>query len=198
MIMRMTGIAMIVFSCAGLGVIKSAQLQKRYRLLKEWERLIVLLEQEISYNAALPEACRRVGRKARPPFNSFLDSLSGRLKDCGGTPFPRILEEESGRHLKRRVSDEGGPAEYFHAGGDDGIWRQTDTKRDAEKVWKRAGDKTVGFKGTAPRETETVPQPRFSGRGISGYLAAVTKKGEKGWKSVLSSKSAQWEYWSLC
>lgn len=100
MIMRMTGIAMIVFSCAGLGVIKSAQLQKRYRLLKEWERLIVLLEQEISYNAALPEACRRVGRKARPPFNSFLDSLSGRLKDCGGTPFPRILEEESSRYLK--------------------------------------------------------------------------------------------------
>ncbi|MGI6011691.1 MAG: stage III sporulation protein AB [Ruminococcus sp.] len=99
MIMKLAGIAMIVFSCFGLGIIKSMEIQKRYRLLKEWERLLLFLEQEISYHVPLPEAYRRVGDRTQPPFDGFLKSLARRLQNGKGESFGNILEEESRRCL---------------------------------------------------------------------------------------------------
>lgn len=90
---------MIVLSCFGLGMIKSAEIQKRYRLLKEWERLILLIRQEVSYNEPLPEAYRKVGSRARPPFDCFLKNLSDHLKVYGGKSFSEVFDEEISRCL---------------------------------------------------------------------------------------------------
>ena len=51
---KAAGICLIVLSSFGLGLIKSVELQKRYRLLKEWEKIVLLLEQEISCHIPLP------------------------------------------------------------------------------------------------------------------------------------------------
>lgn len=96
---------MVVVSCSGMGIIKSREIGKRYRLLREWQRLILLLTQEISYNVPLPEACSKVGEKAGDPFRGFLLALSRRLSACDGKTFHEIFLEGTIDKLSRSCLD---------------------------------------------------------------------------------------------
>ena len=96
---KLAGICLIVLSSFGLGLIKSVELQKRYRLLMEWEKIILLLQQEISCHVPLGEAYRRVGSRVCDPFGSFMRGLSEQLDDHGGKPFQEIFAQESRRCL---------------------------------------------------------------------------------------------------
>ena len=96
---KAAGICLIVLSSFGLGLIKSVELQKRYRLLKEWEKIVLLLEQEISCHIPLPEAYHRVGDRVCDPFKPFLESLSKQLDAHGGKSFREIFTQEGKRCL---------------------------------------------------------------------------------------------------
>ena len=96
---KMIGIAAVVFSCCSLGLLKSAEMKKRLLLLREWQRLVMLLEHEITFNVILPEALRTVGSRAKEPFSGFLKSLCEQLDSYMGHSFSEIFVWEAQKHL---------------------------------------------------------------------------------------------------
>lgn len=87
---KAAGICLIVLSSFGLGLIKSVELQKRYRLLKEWEKIVLLLEQEISCHIPLPEAYHRVGDRVCDPFKPFWKVFQNSWTPMEGNLFGRF------------------------------------------------------------------------------------------------------------
>lgn len=97
---KMIGIAAVVFSCCSLGLLKSADMKKRLLQLREWQRLVMLLEHEITFNVTLPEAIRTVGSRAKEPFAGFLKSLCAQLDSYTGRSFSEIFVREATKHLE--------------------------------------------------------------------------------------------------
>ena len=175
---KAAGICLIVLSSFGLGLIKSVELQKRYRLLKEWEKIVLLLEQEISCHIPLPEAYHRVGDRVCDPFKPFLKVFQNSWTPMEGNLFGNF--HPGGQALSgRRMFNGGGSAPDLRAGGSCGFCRPKDAKKSAGQVPKRAGNPSGTAGGTAAGKAKTVPQSGNSGRGISGNFAALTKGGEK-------------------
>ena len=62
--LKITGTVLVIFACAALGYGKSAGISARLFLLREIEKLLLLLMGEITYRKeALPEAMLRVSEK---------------------------------------------------------------------------------------------------------------------------------------
>ena len=98
--MRIVGIVLIVISCAGLGMVKGNEMGQRLKLLKEWQRLILLLQQEISCHTTLSDAFINVSKRALPPFQEFLMHLSERLTLYEGKSFCQLFSEEVNMTMK--------------------------------------------------------------------------------------------------
>lgn len=72
--LKIIGAVLVIFACAALGYKKSAAISDRLFLLREIEKLLLLLMGEITYRReALPEAVLRVSGKVQEPLCSFFE-----------------------------------------------------------------------------------------------------------------------------
>lgn len=92
--MRWLGILCIMLSCSGLGLTKSYAAGQRLGLLKEWQRLLLLMSQEISFHTTLSEVFVYVGNRAGKPYDVFFQNLSRKIKSCEGRAFHELFSEE--------------------------------------------------------------------------------------------------------
>lgn len=70
--LKIIGAVLVIFACAALGYKKSAAISDRLFLLREIEKLLLLLMGEITYRReALPEAVLRVSGKCKNPCAVF-------------------------------------------------------------------------------------------------------------------------------
>lgn len=115
--LKAAGVVLVVFSCAGLGCSKKAALSRRIAGLREIEKLLLLLEGEITYRKeALPEALLRVADKVREPFSGFLKEVSGTASLYQGERFSCIFREKVQEYLKNSGMDKKDLEEFAQLG----------------------------------------------------------------------------------
>ena len=74
--LKLTGAALVIFSCAAIGYRKSLNYSRRLRQLEEIQKMLYFLLGEITYRKeALPEAMMRVAEKTRSPLSEFLREI---------------------------------------------------------------------------------------------------------------------------
>ncbi len=92
--LKLLGLICMIAGGAGVGYSMSAQVGRRYRQLKELQRLAALLMGEISYgNTPLPEGLRRIAGRLEEPFCSFVLAISSQLKRAPGVTLSEVFEE---------------------------------------------------------------------------------------------------------
>lgn len=78
--------------CASLGMLSAWRLKKRISLLRELDRMAILIRQEIlSGRATLPDIFAGLGRRMRPPLSVFLTGMSRELKTCSKAEMDEIF-----------------------------------------------------------------------------------------------------------
>ena len=92
--LKVLGSLMIFVACAGFGLSKSQELQRHLEQLGEMKRIFYLLRSEVQYTRApFAEVFEKIGRKANPPFDSWLFVLASRLQKKGTGSFCEIWKE---------------------------------------------------------------------------------------------------------
>ena len=88
------GSILIIASCTGIGFSKSQDMRKHLEELEELKKLFYLLKSELQYTRApFAEVFEKIGRKANPPFDSWLFVLASRLQKKGTGSFCEIWKE---------------------------------------------------------------------------------------------------------
>ena len=99
--LKIIGAVLVIFACAALGDKKSAAISDRLFLLREIEKLLLLLMGEITYRReALPEAVLRVSGKVQEPLCSFLKETAEMAQKYQGERFACIFRENAEKYLK--------------------------------------------------------------------------------------------------
>ena len=99
--LKITGAALVIFACGALGYGKSAGISARLSLLREIEKMLLLLMGEITYRKeALPEAMLRVSGKVQEPLDSFLKDTAKMAQKYQGERFACIFRENAEKYLK--------------------------------------------------------------------------------------------------
>ena len=115
--LKLAGVGLLLFACAGWGFSVSWQMGERIRDLRELRRIAALLRQEISYaGTALPEALRRIGSKVSRPFGEFLDRLARELVKYPGESFGMIFAEQVDEHLYKTALEPSDMADFKELG----------------------------------------------------------------------------------
>lgn len=98
--MRMTGMAVIVFSSTAIGLRMAAELQGRVQALKELERLMAILKGEIGYaSTPLQEAFRELAERSGAGFNRFFLEAARMMELREGKRLGEIFEKCADRFL---------------------------------------------------------------------------------------------------
>lgn len=95
--LKAAGLFLLFSGCFSLGIGKSRGLKKRLELLRELKKLLLLLSGEIRCaKTPLPEAFRKIGRKAEDPFGTFFqkvaEELTGEGRKLPETAFYRQMK----------------------------------------------------------------------------------------------------------
>ena len=95
--LKAAGLFLLFSGCFSLGIGKSRGLKKRLELLRELKKLLLLLSGEIRCaKTPLPEAFRKIGRKAEDPFGTFFqkvaEELTGENRKLPETAFSRQMK----------------------------------------------------------------------------------------------------------
>ena len=95
--LKAAGLFLLFSGCFSLGIGKSRGLKKRLELLRELKKLLLLLSGEIRcVKTPLPEAFRKIGRKAEDPFGTFFqkvaEELTGEGRKLPETAFSRQMK----------------------------------------------------------------------------------------------------------
>ena len=95
--LKAAGLFLLFSGCFSLGIGKSRGLKKRLELLRELKKLLLLLSGEIRCaKTPLPEAFRKIGRKAEDPFGTFFqkvaEELTGEGRKLPETAFSRQMK----------------------------------------------------------------------------------------------------------
>ena len=99
--LKIIGAVLVIFACAALGYKKSAAISDRLFLLREIEKLLLLLMGEITYRReALPEAVLRVSGKVQEPLCSFVKETAEMAQKYQGERFACIFRENAEKYLK--------------------------------------------------------------------------------------------------
>ena len=77
---KLIGITFVIFGSISFGINHAYKLKKRLDNLKEIERIIIYIENEIRYRqSVLCDACHNAALKSDKPFNEWLENLSYEL-----------------------------------------------------------------------------------------------------------------------
>ena len=115
--LKITGTVLVIFACAALGYGKSAGISARLFLLREIEKLLLLLMGEITYRKeALPEAMLRVSEKIQEPFRGFLKETAKMAQKYQGERFSFIFRENAEKYLKNSALTEKDFEEFVQLG----------------------------------------------------------------------------------
>ena len=97
---------LVIFACAALGYKKSAAISDRLFLLREIEKLLLLLMGEITYRReALPEAVLRVSGKVQEPLCSFLKETAEMAQKYQGERFACIFSGKCRKIFEKQRAD---------------------------------------------------------------------------------------------
>lgn len=92
--LKLLGLIFMIAGGAGVGYSMSVQVGRRYRQLKELQRLAALLMGEISYgNTPLPEGLRRISDRLEEPFCSFVLAVSNQLQSSFGVSLADVFQD---------------------------------------------------------------------------------------------------------
>jgi stage III sporulation protein AB len=96
---KLIGGILIITASTAVGFMLSEGLKKRSLQLKEFQRAILQLENEIMYTLTpLPEACQIVSRKSKEPISSVFERIAYKLinNECDSVyiAFSEVLEEQ--------------------------------------------------------------------------------------------------------
>lgn len=99
--LKVMGATLVIFACAALGYGKSAEISARLFLLREIEKMLLLLMGEITYRKeALPEAMLRVSGKIQEPLCSFLKETAKMAQKYQSERFAGIFRGNAEKYLK--------------------------------------------------------------------------------------------------
>lgn len=99
--LKIIGTVLVIFACAALGYGKSAGISARLFLLREIEKMLLLLMGEITYRKeTLPEAMLRVSGKVQEPLHGFLKETAKMAQKYQGERFAGIFRENAEKYLK--------------------------------------------------------------------------------------------------
>ena len=106
--LKLCGILLLLCGSTGLGwTLKEAQktrLEELYRL----QEILRMLQNEITYSrTSIPEACRRIGERAKEPYRSALLGIHEEIVRNRGEAFDRIWKKQMENCLGQiRISGE--------------------------------------------------------------------------------------------
>lgn len=90
--LKMIGILCVCLSCAGMGFLKSFQLSRRMKELKQLHRIFLLLKGKIEFGGeTLPESLMDIGEKTNEPFANFLMKAAEKLNSYSGSTFAHVF-----------------------------------------------------------------------------------------------------------
>lgn len=113
---KLFGAVLLLFSCSGLGFLKSRQYQGRVMQLEELIHITGFLKGEISFAVStLPEAMERISEKTEAPFAEFLYVLAERMRMYSGENFSHILDELIKEKLKASFLEKEDLDEFYQA-----------------------------------------------------------------------------------
>lgn len=99
--LKIIGTVLVIFACAALGYGKSAGISARLFLLREIEKMLLLLMGEITYRKeTLPEAMLCVSGKVQEPLHVFLRETAKMAQKYQGERFAGIFRENAEKYLK--------------------------------------------------------------------------------------------------
>jgi stage III sporulation protein AB len=96
---KLIGSVLIITASTTVGFMLAEGLRKRSLQLKEFQRSILQLENEIMYTfTALPEACQRVSEKSKEPISHIFEKIAFKLlnNECDSVylAFCQVIENE--------------------------------------------------------------------------------------------------------
>jgi len=92
--LKILGTVLILLASAGIGFSKSLDMYEHLRQLQELHKLFQYIRSELQYTRApFAEVFEKIGRKANPPFDSWLFVLASRLQKKGTGSFCEIWKE---------------------------------------------------------------------------------------------------------
>ncbi|MBO5278261.1 MAG: stage III sporulation protein AB [Lachnospiraceae bacterium] len=111
MIIKLTGICLILCSSTAIGFLLSNNLKDRIEELEVVKKFLLMLRGEIKYNhSTLSEAFRMIARRLKPPYGKLLLTVSEEMDSMEGQTLAQIwercIEKELGESTLRREDRE--------------------------------------------------------------------------------------------
>lgn len=101
MYLKILGSLLVILGAAAWGASASGELRKRLEELEYLERIIWQINGEMSYTKApLGEVFRRVEKRIREPYRSWLAGIRKEMEGRAGLDFGSLWEKRTGRDLK--------------------------------------------------------------------------------------------------
>ena len=92
--LKVIGVILIILSCSAAGIWYSMRLQERLDLLYLQQKMLVMLEREITYGiSTLPEALCNTSMRLDEPFRKFLQEVSQQIQRGDDYTFFDIWNE---------------------------------------------------------------------------------------------------------
>ena len=99
--MKWIGMSMVLAGCIGMGLWYSSIYIKKWKMLLEIKKALIILKGEISYGKTpLPDAFYRVAEKTKGTLSAFFRRMSEELEKGNGT-----VEQIWGEAIKKCISD---------------------------------------------------------------------------------------------
>ena len=101
MYLKIAGCILVILASSGYGYAKGLEYKKHVEEMEYLSRIIRQIGGEISYlKAPLPDVLKRVGKRAREPYQSWLFSLSGALERKGNAVLGDVWRMKTEEELK--------------------------------------------------------------------------------------------------
>jgi len=115
--LKMIGIMCVCSACAGMGFLKSYQLSRRMKELKQLYRIFLLIKGKIDFGGeTLPEALTDISQRTIEPFAEFLEQVAKRLNSYSGNTFAHVFAACIDEELKGCCLTDGDKKELTEAG----------------------------------------------------------------------------------
>lgn len=104
--LKITGAILLIAGTTGFGIACRNELVQKLAALRYLSSLLEMLRGEICFSkAALPEACRLIGRRAKEPYRETLFAICDKMGENRGVSFDVVWKEEMERCLERLPID---------------------------------------------------------------------------------------------
>lgn len=98
--LKLAGIALLMVGCIGLGIDKISEEKRRIRELREIRRIILRIQNEMSYGKrTLPEICRLLCECMEEPYNKAFYEIFQKMEENDGSRLENIWKERLGAQM---------------------------------------------------------------------------------------------------